>query len=584
MCFLPFAGVVLEKGIVIGVEPEVSVRKNLDFAIFRAGTATHLFLDRLLRYYLEQGKSREAVVCANSYRQLVYFAHALEVLLHGVLEDEADAAGQGVLQHQCGDDKTVADDGIPASGSSGSIIEHSLSSSLSASFSIASQVNASAAHHPTDMIANIGVSATVSQPQGKTSGPLLPVVIDFLDYFDEALSVIVNCARKTEVVRWGYLFSHLGAGVTPRGLFETCLERGDFRTAGSYLLVLHTMYAEGRDDERSFDGHSDSKEELTARLLRMVLQAEKFGLRGHTPDNSNWSLCRDLLRYTRSMDESGCALRRVVELASLLEDEEVGNGEESSSAQVGAHVSTIWRPADSTRTSRSYRHISNASSFTLDTPQEEEEDEEFETKTEKSSEEVLERKNVRHLRELSSALSSAPPVPTVSVNGRVLPSPLPSSSPMMQRTPSGGGLSSSSAPFPAHGFFPSQRSSDNTAAASSQLLPSGPNASGRAFSIPPPAGMRLTSGIHQVGLRSSLSTDHLFARSDPTSPFQNSDNRSNASYFASANRKSEVVRGKTGERPGNGSSGLSDGDEQTWQTGTSQADQLPAEPTEPRIE
>lgn len=67
---------------------------------------------------------------------------------------------------------------------------------------------------------------------------ILPVVIDFLDHFEESLDVVVGCARKTEIDRWERLFQVVGE---PRGLFDMCLDGGKLRTAASYLLVLHNL-------------------------------------------------------------------------------------------------------------------------------------------------------------------------------------------------------------------------------------------------------------------------------------------------------------------------------------------------------
>lgn len=67
---------------------------------------------------------------------------------------------------------------------------------------------------------------------------LLPLVIEFLDHFPESLDVVVGCARKTEVERWGMLFDVVGK---PRGLFERCLEEGMLKTAAGYLLVLQNL-------------------------------------------------------------------------------------------------------------------------------------------------------------------------------------------------------------------------------------------------------------------------------------------------------------------------------------------------------
>jgi RAB6A-GEF complex partner protein 1 len=113
---------------------------------------SHLFLHHALLCYLETRRVQEAVVFASHYQSLVYFAHALEILLHTVVESEASL-----------DDE--------------------------------------------------------SSSNAENAASVLPTIIEFLDHFDEALDVVVRCARKTEMIRWRRLFSIVG---NPKALFEVC--------------------------------------------------------------------------------------------------------------------------------------------------------------------------------------------------------------------------------------------------------------------------------------------------------------------------------------------------------------------------
>ncbi len=97
---------------------------------------------------MEARQIQEAVAFAAHYQSLVYFAHALEILLHTVVESEANLDADV----DCSDDATI-----------------------------------------------------------------LPMVVEFLDHFDEALDVVVRCARKTEMIRWRRLFNVVG---NPKVLFE----------------------------------------------------------------------------------------------------------------------------------------------------------------------------------------------------------------------------------------------------------------------------------------------------------------------------------------------------------------------------
>jgi hypothetical protein len=48
-----------------------------------------LFLHHILRFHLAASQVQEAVSFASHYQHLVFFAHALEILLHTVVESEA---------------------------------------------------------------------------------------------------------------------------------------------------------------------------------------------------------------------------------------------------------------------------------------------------------------------------------------------------------------------------------------------------------------------------------------------------------------------------------------------------------------
>jgi hypothetical protein len=66
------------------------------------------------------------------------------------------------------------------------------------------------------------------------------------------------------------------------------------KVAASYLLVLHTL------DEL------DESHEDVIRLLQKAVDAKE------------WTLCRDILRFLQSADESGSALRKAISMTDLL--------------------------------------------------------------------------------------------------------------------------------------------------------------------------------------------------------------------------------------------------------------------------
>lgn len=92
--------------------------------------------------------------------------------------------------------------------------------------------------------------------------------------------------------------------------FQTCLATGRLKTAASYLLVLHTL--------EQLDGSSIE----AIRLLRIAMSAGEN------------QLCCDLLRFLRSIDDSGDALRQVVTQAGIIELE-------SSSEEVAVNGNSL---------------------------------------------------------------------------------------------------------------------------------------------------------------------------------------------------------------------------------------------------
>ncbi|KAL2019248.1 hypothetical protein VTK56DRAFT_9975 [Thermocarpiscus australiensis] len=225
----------LRKAIVLGVESDLIQRRDISFSFFRFSIRTHLFLPDILRYYLKANKSAEALRLAQQHEHLEYFAHALEVLLHHVLDEEVDA-----------------------------------------------------------------------NPTPAPEQAILPRVLSLLSSFRQYLDIVVQCTRKTEVRSWRTLFAYLPP---PQELFEESLQRGSLKTAGGYLLILHT-----------FDELATASEQ-SVRLLSRAIHEE------------DWDLCKELARFLAALDETGETLRGAMEMVNVrmrqgreTDDGPVGNG------------------------------------------------------------------------------------------------------------------------------------------------------------------------------------------------------------------------------------------------------------------
>ncbi|KAF2639870.1 RIC1-domain-containing protein [Massarina eburnea CBS 473.64] len=214
--FYPLS-VLINKAIVFGVESELVQRRDTSFAYLRFGTRTHLFLPALLRQHLSQFNHPAALHLSHHYQHLLYFPHALEILLHEVLDEEVD-----------------------------------------------------------------------TNPPPEQA--LLPSVLSFLSSFPQYLDIVVQCTRKTELRSWRTLFANLPP---PEDLFEESLQKGSLKTAGGYLLVLHTF------EELSSTGDQ---------VVRLLQRAK---------EEQDWDLCKELARFLMALDESGDTLRRTLELVDL---------------------------------------------------------------------------------------------------------------------------------------------------------------------------------------------------------------------------------------------------------------------------
>ena len=209
--------IVLKKGILLGVDADLVQRRDVQFAYFRFSIRTQLFLPPVIQRHIAHFDTSAASSLAHRYQSLPYFSHALEILLHTVLDAEVD--------------------------------------------------------EPPD-------------PEHAQ----LPAVLSFLSSFPDYLDVLVQCTRKTEVRSWRTLFSHLPP---PRELFDASLEKGMLKTAGGYLLVLHTFE------------EMETSSESCVRLLQKAKEA------------ADWDLCKELARFLMALDESGDTLRAALERMDL---------------------------------------------------------------------------------------------------------------------------------------------------------------------------------------------------------------------------------------------------------------------------
>lgn len=277
--------VLIDKGIIIGIQQETLTRKSLNFARFRIMTNTELFIHQIIKFYLSRAKMLEAVRFGAYYSSLIYFGHSLEVLLHTVLEEEADSS-TSLITH-------------PAS-----ITENRTSAEISS---------------PTTGLNNDQLD------QKNPNVMLLPLVTEFLDHFKESLEVVVGCARKIDLKQWDKLFEFVG---NPRDLFERSLNLGLLQVASSYLLILNHYYLDDLDlnnDQDSKDRNSDcatkssraQHEAHDDRYSVEIISSDTIRLFKIGLEVRDWTLCKELMRFLFSLDHTGNILQKALKESNI---------------------------------------------------------------------------------------------------------------------------------------------------------------------------------------------------------------------------------------------------------------------------
>lgn len=134
------------------------------------------------------------------------------------------------------------------------------------------------------------------------STELLKSAVYFISQFPEMPDVVVNCTRKIEIKYWSKLFSVLGS---PQALFEQCIDKEKLVTAGGYLLVLHNL------DQNTLT--KNKEHDISLKTMDNTIQLLKVA-----NNSKNWDLCKELLRFVRSIDPSGELFKKVLVAANIV--------------------------------------------------------------------------------------------------------------------------------------------------------------------------------------------------------------------------------------------------------------------------
>nr|CAD7459159.1 unnamed protein product [Timema tahoe] len=290
--------ILFEDAILLGAENDTMLYTSdsnspfsLPFCVLER--TSQVYLHQILRQLIRRNLGYHAWEIARSCTNLPYFPHSLELLLHELpdpapITEKAPNSGDQAAVTMPGLTKPIA----PSTSNSAPDDNNDLDQ----------------AHTPPMMMENVVITmlrpdflpvkvtswvivqyllkkskkhfvGQVLEEEATSKEPipdaLLPSVIEFIKEFPVYQQTVVQCARKTEIALWPYLFSAAGK---PKDLFQECLAKKHLDTAASYLIILQNL-----------EPSSISRQYATL-LLDAALEQCK------------WDLSKDLVRFLRAID------------------------------------------------------------------------------------------------------------------------------------------------------------------------------------------------------------------------------------------------------------------------------------------